>query len=91
MIFSTTQGRREYGTDDHIVEERGLVVGLADKSGDGSCLKVGIDRGIDLDKIIVSLEGFDKRSEVKMRLGRNHFDRSDRVEEGIPQDQVSML
>lgn len=59
------------GADD-VVEQGGLVVGLADSSGDGRSLEVGIDGGVDFNKVVVCLEGLDERSEVEMRLGGNH-------------------
>lgn len=52
---------------DHVVEERHLVVGLTDVPSDSSCLEVCVDGSVDLDQIIVGLEGIDKGGEAELR------------------------
>lgn len=50
----------------------GFVVGLADKPSDGSGFEIGVNRGVDLDEIIVGSEGLHKRPEAEMWLVVGH-------------------
>lgn len=53
------------GPDD-VVEERRLVVGLADEAGDGGGLEVGVDGRVDVCEIAVFAEGVDEGPEAQV-------------------------
>lgn len=61
-------------TDD-IVEQRCLVVGFADSTGDRCGFEVGVDGGVDFDEVVVGLEGLHEGAEAKVSLCLRHVDR----------------